>query len=312
MGFLRTHTDGASSINSRRAPWSVTGFFSGALQRTRPSPKFYCSSSSYHHSSFQAFNNNNNANSDNTFCTDDYVREVYEHFRTREVGECARPTYMKHQPVVNEWTRSVLIEWLLTVHTGSNLDAETLYLTVNLFDRFLEKREIRRSQLKLVGATCFFIASKYEDIYPPKICDIINVCDCEYSKEEIIDMERSILEALQYKMTISTANAFLAMYLKASNADEYAKDMARYILDGTLQSYSLLCYLPSELAAASFLIARNCVFGDDWRQWTLLECTGYCEEKVIPVARDILMEKSSAPPELCAVDKKYGTDTTVW
>mgnify|MGYP001811161153 CR=1 FL=1 len=46
---------------------------------------------------------------------------------------------------------------------------ETLYLTVNLIDRFLEQKQVTRKHLQLVGVTAMLIASKYEEIWAPEV-----------------------------------------------------------------------------------------------------------------------------------------------
>jgi len=47
--------------------------------------------------------------------------------------------------------RTILVDWLIEVHLKFKLRPETLYLTVNLTDRFLERREVSRGKLQLVG-----------------------------------------------------------------------------------------------------------------------------------------------------------------
>ena len=117
-------------------------------------------------------------------------------------------------------------------------------------------------------------------------------------------MEEVVLKVLEYQITIPSAHAFLVRYLKAAHADKKIVQLACYILDGTLQSYNLLHYLPSQLAAAAVFIARRCVGRNSWSP-TLLKYAIYCEEEIAPVARAVMAEKSSASPELKAVNKKY-------
>jgi G2/mitotic-specific cyclin-B, other len=117
-------------------------------------------------------------------------------------------------------------------------------------------------------------------------------------------MEETILKALEYQITIPSAHAFLVRYLKAAHADKRIVQLSCYVLDGTLQSYNLLHYLPSQLAAAAVFIARRTVGRNSWSP-TLLRYSAYCQEDIIPVARAILAEKSSASTELRAVNKKY-------
>jgi len=212
--------------------------------------------------------------------------------------------YMETQTHINERMRSILVDWLVEVHLKFKLVPETLYLTINLIDRYLERREVSRPKLQLVGVTCLLIASKYEEIYPPELRDLVYICDRAYSKQEILEMEEVVLKVLEYQITIPSAHAFLVRYLKAAHADKKIVQLACYILDGTLQSYNLLHYLPSQLAAAAVFIARRCVGRNSWSP-TLLKYAIYCEEEIAPVARAVMAEKSSASPELKAVNKKY-------
>jgi len=78
---------------------------------------------------------------------------------------------------------------------------------------------------------------------------------CNHPHIQIINMEETILKTLEYQITIPSAHAFLVRYLKAAHADKKIVQLSCYILDGTLQSYQLLHYLPSQLAAAAVFIA---------------------------------------------------------
>jgi hypothetical protein len=117
-------------------------------------------------------------------------------------------------------------------------------------------------------------------------------------------MEEIVLKKLQYQITIPSAHAFLVRYLKAAHADKKIVQLSCFILDGTLQSYNMLHYLPSQLAAASIFIARKTVGRNSWSP-TLLRYAQYREEDINPVARAVLAEKASASTELRAVNKKY-------
>jgi cyclin B len=273
------------------------------------------SSSSYQHSG--QVDDIDERDSDDPLCATEYVVEMYRHFREKEMKTSVRPIYMENQSHINERMRSILVDWLVEVHLKFKLVPETLYLTVNIIDRYLERVEVSRPKLQLVGVTALLLASKYEEIYPPELRDLVYICDRAYSNEQILEMEERILKALEYQITIPSAHAFLVRYLKAAHADRKIVQLSCFILDGTLQSYNLLHYLPSQLAAASVLIARRCVGRNSWSP-TLLKYAEYCEEDILPVARAVLAETSSASQELRAVNKKYSSsryggvaDTTI-
>ncbi len=73
--------------------------------------------------------------------------------------------------------RAILIDWLIDVHSKFKLLNETLFLTVNLIDRYLSKCQVSRQNLQLIGVSCMFIATKYEEIYPPDLRDFVYVTD---------------------------------------------------------------------------------------------------------------------------------------
>ena len=119
-------------------------------------------------------------------------------------------------------------------------------------------------------------------------------------------MEETMLKKFEYKVTIASAQTFLVRGLKAGHADKKIVQLSCYILDGTLQSYNLLQYLPSHVAAAAVFIARRTVGRRGWSP-ILLKYFNYTEEEIIPIARAILKEKSLASPQLQAVNKKYAS-----
>lgn len=73
--------------------------------------------------------------------------------------------YMNSQPDINVKMRSILIDWLIDVHRRFELMPETLYLTINIVDRYLSKKIVSRRELQLVGMSSMLLACKYEESY---------------------------------------------------------------------------------------------------------------------------------------------------
>lgn len=57
---------------------------------------------------------------------------------------------------------------------------------------------VPKKQLQLVGVTAMFIASKYEEMYPPEIADFAFVTDRAYTTSQIREMEMKILRVLDF------------------------------------------------------------------------------------------------------------------
>jgi len=118
-------------------------------------------------------------------CATEYVADMYKTFRGKEASTSVRPVYMENQKYINERMRAILVDWLVEVHLKFKLVPETLYLTMNLIDRYLEDAEVSRPKLQLVGVTCLLIASKYEEIYPPELRDLVYICDRAYTRTDV-------------------------------------------------------------------------------------------------------------------------------
>ena len=79
-----------------------------------------------------------------------------------------------------------------------------------------------RKKLQLVGVTAMLIASKYEEMYAPEIGDFVYITDNAYSKENIREMERIILKALDFSLGKPLPLHFLRRNSKAGEVSEIA------------------------------------------------------------------------------------------
>ena len=131
----------------------------------------------------------------------EYVEDVYDHLKAIELNYLPAPAYMTLQTDINEKMRSILIDWLVEVHLKFKLLPETLYLTVNIIDRYLSKELVVRSQLQLVGVSSMLIASKYEEIYAPEVKDFEYITDRAYTSQQILEMEKKVLASVSFNVT---------------------------------------------------------------------------------------------------------------
>ena len=74
------------------------------------------------------------------------------------------------------------------------LQTETLYLAVNFIDRFLSLMSVQRAKLQLVGTAAMFIASKFEEIYPPDVTEFVYITDDTYTKRQVLRMEHLVIK----------------------------------------------------------------------------------------------------------------------
>lgn len=158
---------------------------------------------------------------------------------------------MSHQPEINDKMRSILIDWLIEVHLKFKLLPETLFITVQIIDRFLEKTRVSKSRLQLVGVTALFIAAKYEEIYPPELKDFVYITDKAYSKTDLIQMEYHMLSTLSFDITFPTALRFLERFSKLMGDDLAVQYYAQFLIELSLTDIRMLQYSASLLAASA-------------------------------------------------------------
>ena len=123
----------------------------------------------------------------------------------------------KVQSEVKDTSRGFLVEWIIDVHRKFRLMSETLYVTIGIIDRYLSKVTIKKSQLHLLGVTALLIATKYEEIYPPDLKDLLSVSENKFTKEEVLKMEFIILQTLEFNFFAPSSLRFLERYRKISN-----------------------------------------------------------------------------------------------
>lgn len=164
---------------------------------------------------------------------------------------------MDDQVNLNEGMRALLIDFLVRIHFKLAFSADTLFLAVNIIDRFLGLVPIQSSDLQLVGVTSFMLAAKYEEIYPPNANDSVRLADYLYSLHDFLDMEQEILEALGYNITVAHGLNFLKRFVMLTNASEVAECAAYYYMERVLHHHSSLRFRPSKIAVAAICLAIN-------------------------------------------------------
>ncbi|KAA0154165.1 hypothetical protein FNF27_07528 [Cafeteria roenbergensis] len=236
----------------------------------------------------------------------DYVNEIHDHYRSVEERKTARHGYMAHQTDVNAKMRAILVDWLLEVHFKFKLLPETLYLTVNIIDRYLERKPVVRTKLQLVGVTAMLVASKYEEIYPPEVKDFVFITSNAYSHEEILDMEARMLNALRFEVTVPTAWIFLGRYCKVAMLDTRTKLLAQYYVERCLQEYDMLRFLPSLQASAAVHAAMRTLGTGTWTP-TMVAYTGFTEADLAEPLAEVERYVCHHSASLKASRKKFGS-----
>ncbi|PKI55115.1 hypothetical protein CRG98_024406 [Punica granatum] len=215
---------------------------------------------------------------------------------------------MEQQFDINERMRGILIDWLIEVHYKFELMDETLCLMVNLIDRFLAVQPIVRKKLQLVGVTAMLLACKYEEVSVPVVEDLILISDKAYSRKEVLEMERLMVNTLQFNMSVPTPYVFMRRFLKAAQSDKKLELLSFFIIELCLVEYEMLKFPPSLLAAAAVYTAQCAI--SRFREWskTCEFHSTYSEEQLLECSRMMVtFHQKAATGKLTGVHRKYST-----
>ncbi|XP_026397409.1 G2/mitotic-specific cyclin-2-like [Papaver somniferum] len=194
--------------------------------------------------------------SKNTLAVIDYIDDIYAHYKKTENSSCVSPNYMVQQSDINEKMRVILVDWLIEVHYKFELMDETLFLMVNIIDRFLSLQTVERKKLQLVGITAMLLACKYEEVSVPVVDDLIIISDKDYTRKEVLAMEKSIVNTLKFNMSVPTSYVFMKRFLKAAQSDKKLELLSFFFIELSLVDHDMLRLPPSLLAVAAIYTAQ--------------------------------------------------------
>ena len=210
----------------------------------------------------------------------EYIDDIYNHLKLIEYDDLPIKNYMNIiQTDISEKMRMILLDWLVEVHIKFNLLTETLFITINLIDKYLSKINIHRKYLQLLGITALLIACKYEEIYPPEIKELIRMTDNAYNKNQVLQMENQILDIANFNITFPTSFKFLEIFKNKLDLDEKNYYRCLYFIEVSLIDYKSSSINPSLLAANSLFYNYN------YMNKNRIDDLNYDENKLFNISR---------------------------
>eukprot|EP01002_Notosolenus_urceolatus_P001337 NODE_1338_length_1463_cov_15.415134_g1110_i0.p1 GENE.NODE_1338_length_1463_cov_15.415134_g1110_i0~~NODE_1338_length_1463_cov_15.415134_g1110_i0.p1 ORF type:complete len:262 (-),score=16.52 NODE_1338_length_1463_cov_15.415134_g1110_i0:606-1391(-) len=126
----------------------------------------------------------------------------YLHPQTGVQARCsAKPMAERH--------RYILVDWIVEVHRKFVLQDSTLFLGVEIMDRFFQVRPTPKPRWQLIAVTSLFLACKHEEVSPPTVSDFSHITADVHSTAEILRSELEILSVLGFNLTVPTLFHFV-------------------------------------------------------------------------------------------------------
>ncbi|ORY78196.1 cyclin-like protein [Protomyces lactucae-debilis] len=243
--------------------------------------------------------------SDDPLMVSEYVNEIFEYLRVQEIKLMPNQLYMQKQDEINWKMRGILLDWLVEVHQKFRLLPETLFLAVNIVDRFLGLRMCSLQKLQLVGITALFVASKYEEVMCPSVQNFIYMADGGYTDDDVLKAEQYILQVLDFNLAYPNHMNFLRRISKADNYDIQVRTVAKYLLEVCMLDHTFMVYPPSLQSAAAMYLSRAMLGRGEWDH-NLHHYSGYSEQEVMVCVHQ-LIDALRKPVKFEALFKKYAS-----
>ncbi|CAD6499667.1 BgTH12-03775 [Blumeria graminis f. sp. triticale] len=191
-----------------------------------------------------------------------YMDDIMKHMYEMELLTLPDVASIDIQQEIQWFMRPYLIDFLVEAHAAFQLLPETLFLAINLLDRYCSRRVVYKRHYQLVGCASLLIAAKYGDRKDrvPLIRELKSMCCNLYDEDMFSQMEWHVLNTLEWMIGHPTVDSFLQIAVQdGNNKEEIAvvEHMSSYICEIATYHKEFVSKKPSVMAAAALTLARG-------------------------------------------------------
>jgi len=137
-----------------------------------------------------------------------YGEDTYFFNKTLEKEVFKIPETFLQNHKITSMVRTKMIDWMVEVCSIINYMDETFFISVNILDIFLQKTKkvYSNNDIHLIGMTCIFTSSKFQEIYPQSLKVFAHrVGHDMFTLDQIKEMESQILTEIGMEVLVSTS-----------------------------------------------------------------------------------------------------------
>ena len=181
----------------------------------------------------------------------EYINDIWESFIEKEkLNNYSFNDIINLQTDIKVSMRCILIDWLISLQDKFFINVKTLFLTIDLIDRYLSKKLIFRTKFQLLGVTALFIAMKYEEIYMKNITEFVNLTAQAFDKNEILDMESVLIDLVDFNLDLPLSIDFFGILSSVYEFDKKEYILGNFLLEAFLLDIECCKYKQSDIGLA--------------------------------------------------------------
>ena len=169
---------------------------------------------------------------------------------------------------INPETRTCLIDSLIDLQKIFNFNDRTLFITVQLFDRYIALSiinditpKLKEENLDIILTTSLLIASKIEESILYKLSDYLGILSDKYTIEDIKITENKLMNSFDFAAVSPTVLDFFEVFAEKSELNKYQKTKGLFLLNTILLDINLSQISGSVIAYAVTNIVKENVKG---------------------------------------------------
>lgn len=244
--------------------------------------------------------------------SDEYAQDMLEHMLQMDADTMPDVDSIDIQTEIQWFMRPFLLDFLVEAHSAFQLLSETLFLTINLLDRYCSKRVVYKRHYQLVGCAALLIAAKYGDKKEkvPTIKELKSMCCKLYDDDMFLQMEWHVLSTLGWAIGHPTCDSFVKMAIKDSVYDPETENLTLYILELSLYHREFVSKQSHTLALAALGLARHILGRPQARpqEWA----HRFCNETFLALSQKLhdpsmIVSRKYASARYCSVSTRLET-----
>lgn len=223
------------------------------------------------------------------FAIPEYAFEIFAYSRSRE-KLFAVDEYLHKFSHFTPQIRTKIVDWMVEMQETFELNHETLYLSVKLWDLFMSRTtnyDLHHKKGELIAACCVFVASKFDERSPPLIDDFLYVSEDKFTRQEFIHQEMQLLNTVGYDLGCSLSYVYLRRLARVTSSSMAVLTLSRYILEMAICHYEFVGVRESMLASGAFYLALRMTQTDPEWSKVLHKYSGYTQDEVEPFAEEL-------------------------
>ena len=167
--------------------------------------------------------------------------------------------FTEMQNEITPSNRESVVKWLIKLNYYFRLTNDVLFNTVTFIDILLCTKAIKKADMSVYAAVCYWISSKVDTRAQPSVKEFNDASGFNFTQELFSKKEIEIISILDYKLHYPTTKFFMRQLQDEfySSEDENVIDFSRFLSEISIIKFEFLDYKPSTIAASILIIASS-------------------------------------------------------